>query len=235
MSGIATAVVGEALGIDAGDVLDVLPGIGSVRAGKEVAEAEKESARLQAQAAERALEFQKEQYADIKPYLMRGMEGYQNLLESPEAYKETPGYMFRLQEGLKAIGIPEGRPDLTGAQIKAATRYGQDYATSEYQNALARYAGLSELAQGVGGVSSRYASNVGNLLMGAAQARARGVTGAAQARASGNIGAGRDIMAGLGMLFGGPMGAIAGPGPGGGGTYGAGAGYGPGGGIYSGY
>ncbi len=168
----------------------------SYEAGQDIADATEKASRTQAEAADKALAFQKEQYADIKPYLMRSMEGYQELLDKPESYKETPGYMFRLQEGLKAIGIPEGAKYLSGTQIKAATRYGQDYASNEYSNALARIAGLGQVAQGVGAVGQQYASNVGNILMQQGQYRAQGITGAAQARASGTLGATSAIMQG---------------------------------------
>ena len=169
----------------------------SKSAAETVAKGQQKASRTQAEAADKALEFQKEQYADIRPYLMRSMEGYQELLDKPEAYKQTPGYMFRLSEGLKAIGIPEGAKYLSGTQIKAATRYGQDYATSEYSNALARIAGLGQVAQGVGGISGQYASNVGNILQQQGQYRAQGLTGAAQARASATIGQGRAITQGI--------------------------------------
>jgi len=194
-------------------------------AGKDVAKATERGADLQARAAERALEFQKEQYADIRPYLMESMRGYQELLQEPKAYKETPGYMFRLQEGLKALGIPEGARNVSGAQMKAAIRYGQDYATTEYSNALARIAGLGNLAQGVGGVSGQYAGRMGDILMQSSRAQAQGITGAASARASGNIGAYNALAQGAGMALG--YGALSTPN-----TVGGGAGYGAGGQIY---
>ena len=157
-------------------------------ASETIAAGEEAAATTAADAAETVLDFQKAQYADIRPYLMRSMEGYQELLDKPEAYKETPGYQFRLSEGLKAIGIPEGGKYLTGTQIKAATRYGQDYATSEYSNALARIAGLGNVAQGVGATMGQYGTNIGSILMQQGQFRAQGITGAAEARASGTIG-----------------------------------------------
>lgn len=171
----------------------------STSAADTIAKGQEKASRTQAEAADKALAFQKEQYADIQPYLMRSMEGYQELLDKPEAYKETPGYQFRLSEGLKAIGIPEGAKYLSGTQIKAATRYGQDYASNEYSNALARIAGLGNVAQGVGAISGQYASNVGNILQQQGQYRAQGITGAAQARASATIGQGRAITGAIGQ------------------------------------
>ena len=220
MSGVVTAVAGTA----------IVGGLLSHEAGKKQAKATEQAAEYQAQAAREALAFQKEQYAEIKPYLMQSLQGYQQLLEQPGAYKETPGYMFRLQEGLKAIGIPEGGRYLSGTQIKAATRYAQDYASSEYQNALARIAGLGDLARGVGATGQQYASQAGNILMQGAQARAQGTIGAAEARASGLLGIGRSLAGGAGALAGMYGGMIYNPVNQS--TYGGGAGYGQYGNIY---
>lgn len=180
----------------------VVSAYASYDSGKKLAKAQGQASRTQAEAADRALEFQKEQYADIKPYIQESLSGYQDLLDKPESYKETPGYMFRLQEGLKAIGIPEGGKYLTGTQLKAATRYGQDYATGEYDNALARIAGLGNLAQGVGQVGERYASNVGNILQQKGEYQAQGIIGGAQARASGTLGVANAITTGAGIYAG---------------------------------
>jgi len=174
----------------------------SYRAGNTAAEGATRAADIQAQAAERALAFQKEQYADIKPFMQASLTGYQDLLNKPETYQKTPGYLFRLQEGLKAIGIPEGGRGLSGSQVKAATRYAEDYATNDYTNALRRMAGLGELAQGVGGVSSQYASNVGNILQNQGNALAGGAAGAANARASGIMGIGNIFTTGAGIAAG---------------------------------
>jgi len=180
----------------------VISAYASYDSGKKVAKAQEQASRTKAEAADKALAFQKEQYADIKPYLQESLSGYQDLLDKPESYKETPGYMFRLQEGLKAIGIPEGGRYLSGTQIKAATRYGQDYATGEYNNALARIAGLGDLAQGVGATGQQYASNVGNILMQQGQYKAQGIIGGAQARASGVMGAANALTTGAGLAAG---------------------------------
>ena len=179
-----------------------LSAVASYKSGQDIADATEKGSRTQAEAADKALAFQKEQYADIKPYLQESLSGYQDLLDKPESYKETPGYMFRLQEGLKAIGIPEGGKYLTGTQLKAATRYGQDYATGEYDNALARIAGLGNLAQGVGQVGERYASNVGNILQQKGEYQAQGIIGGAQARASGVMGAANALTTGAGLAAG---------------------------------
>ena len=54
---------------------------------------------------------------------------------------QDPGYAFRLSEGLKAMerGAAARGGLQSGAALKAAQRYGQEYATGEYQNAFNRY------------------------------------------------------------------------------------------------
>jgi hypothetical protein len=225
--------LGWALAASAG-----ISAVGSWLGGREAAKGAESAANVQAQAAQQALDWQKEVYGDIKPYLMQSLSGYSQLLGlpppqtdpyngivgkirrsvfergqprttpdqtttstlSPEEYvKQTPGYLFRLNEGLRAVGIPQGGRQLSGPQIKRAVQFGQDYATNEYQNALARIAGLGSLAQGVYGAGQQYATSAGNIVMGGAQAQAQGITGAANARAAGYLGVGNAINQGIGQ------------------------------------
>lgn len=58
-------------------------------------------------------------------------------------FQADPGYAFRQAEGQKAVdrmGAVSGN-FLSGAQIRAATRYNQDFASEEYGRAFAREAG----------------------------------------------------------------------------------------------
>ena len=52
-----------------------------------------------------------------------------------------PGYAFRLSEGQKALDRSAAARSglISGGALKAATRYGQDMGSQEYQNAYARY------------------------------------------------------------------------------------------------
>jgi hypothetical protein len=51
-----------------------------------------------------------------------------------------PGYQFRLEQGMKALNNSMAAHGMTdsGAALKAAARYGQDYSSNEFQNAFAR-------------------------------------------------------------------------------------------------
>jgi len=104
-------------------------------------------------------------------------------------YQQDPGYQFRLSEGQKAIErSAAARGGLnSGATMKALTRYGQDFASNEYQNAynrfnadrdrrfnrLASIAGVGQTATGATAAAGQnYANNVSNNVMGAANTNA---------------------------------------------------------------
>ena len=168
---------------------------GAYAASKKQKEAAEAAAAAERRDLETGIAWQKEMYADIRPFLLEGMQRYKSLLERPEAFTESPGYMFRLKEGLKAAGIAEGDRYLSGSQIKAATRYGQEYASGEYQAALNRAAGLTQVAQGVGAAGAPFTGEGIYGRMGAAAGE--GIRGAGAARASGYIGMSRAAATGL--------------------------------------
>lgn len=95
-----------------------------------------------------------------------------------------PGYQFRLNQGLTAVNASAAANGEagSGATMKALSRYNQDYATNEYNNAynqnytrLAQIAGFGQAAT-AGGVASNLTTgtNIGNNMMGAANATAAG-------------------------------------------------------------
>lgn len=110
-------------------------------------------------------------------------------------FTTTPGYMFRLGEGLKAIDRSAASRGMlhSGAQMKAAQRFGEGLASDEwnnYVNNVARLAG--------------YGSNAANTQTSANQALAAGLSNAAiaggQARVSGYANAGNVASGALGQL-----------------------------------
>lgn len=84
------------------------------------------------------------------------------------ALQASPGYQFRLDEGNRALNTGWAAKGLlnSGAAQKAALRYGQDYASGEYNN---RFNQLAQ-QQGVGlsagnalaGVGTNFANSVAN-------------------------------------------------------------------------
>jgi hypothetical protein len=116
----------------------------------------------------------------------------------PEDLQMDPGYAFRLAEGEKALERMQAARGglLSGSAIKAGQRYGQEMASQEYTNAFNRaqallgtrlgalgslYGAGQAAAQQVGQQAGQYGTNVGNLMMGAGQARASGYLGQANA------------------------------------------------------
>lgn len=159
--------------------------------------------------------------------IMQGLQGYNpnasdqgSLMRSfsMEDYQADPGYGFRLSEGLKAIQNSAAARGglLSGAALKGISRYGQDLASNEYQNAYNRYqanqanqynrlaniAGLGQTANaalqqagqnyasGAGNIAMQNAGNVGTgqLLAGQSRASAYGGLGSALGRVNwGNV------------------------------------------------
>jgi hypothetical protein len=199
-----------------------LAAAGSVIGGAMSSGAAEDAANTQAAAANRAADLQykqfQEQQATQKPFLEAGYKGENRLLDllglsgnagaegygsmaknfSMSDYQADPGYAFRMSEGLKALDRTAASRGgmLSGAALRGATRYGQDMASQEYQNAYNRYqtnrsnilnplqslAGQGQTtANTLGQASQNYATNAGNAYMGAGDARASGYVGSAKA------------------------------------------------------
>lgn len=110
-------------------------------------------------------------------------------------FQQDPGYAFRLSEGLKALDRQAAARGglMSGAALKAASRYGQDIGSQEYGNAYNRYQTnranqlnpLGSLMQsGQAAVNNQataagtYGTNAGNLMMQGGQSIAAGQLGA---------------------------------------------------------
>lgn len=132
-----------------------------------------------------------EQYAQVAtPQAPQGSTG------NPEqdrygGFYASPGYQFRMDEGTRAYdrsAAARGRL-LSGAQVKAQTRYGQGVASEEfnqYGNALRNIAGLGTVAtNATSNAASNYGANAANAAMDSGMARASGYLG--QAGAVGSI------------------------------------------------
>lgn len=135
---------------------------------------------------------------DYAPWREAGTEAINQLSnmvqQGPGKYTESPGYEFRLKEGQRAIeGSAAARGSvLSGAAQKAALRYGQDYATNDYDNFLARYyqsltpyqslAGLGMTAtQGTVNANTNAANQMGQYLQNMGNAQATGYINQANA------------------------------------------------------
>lgn len=124
-----------------------------------------------------------------------------------EDFQQDPGYQFRQTEAMKALERSAAARGglLSGATMKGIQRFGQDLASQEYANAFNRFqaeraARLNPLQSMMGsgqsavnamtGATGQAAQNIGQMQLGAGQARASGYVGSANALAGalGSIG-----------------------------------------------
>lgn len=120
----------------------------------------------------------------LNPWMQTGTRSMTSLANNDfmNNWQQDPGYQFRLDEGNKAINAAASARGLgnSGATMKALARYGQDYATGEYDKVYNRnYNRLSQLA-GFGqdatnsmvNASANYGNSVANNYMGLGNANA---------------------------------------------------------------
>ncbi|MGN6704405.1 MAG: hypothetical protein ACTHKB_15755 [Burkholderiaceae bacterium] len=134
--------------------------------------------------------------------------GFGSLLKSfsQSDFQTDPGYQFRLSEGLKGINNSAAARGgvLSGAALKAANQYNQNFASNEYGNAynrfntdqsnkfnrLASVAGIGQTATNqVAAAGQNMANNVSENIIGAGNSRASSYIGGANAIGSGISGA----------------------------------------------
>jgi hypothetical protein len=136
-----TAAVGATVGIG-----------GAIAGGVAKADAAKDAARTQAAAGDKALAHQKSQYetqrADQQPWRDAGTGALSKMQDADfsrdftaDDFTKDPGYDFRMAEGQKALErSAAARGGLqSGGTLKALSRYGQDYASSEYGKVYDRF------------------------------------------------------------------------------------------------
>ena len=145
------------------------------------------------------------------------MQDFGREFEAPTdvTMQNDPGFQFRLQEGIDALQNSAAARGglLTGATAEALTRYGQDYASGEYDkvygralgeyqqaynifeqnqakkfNRLASMSGMGQTAAGqLSSAGQAAAGNVGGILMSSAGQIGNSLQNAAAARASGYV------------------------------------------------
>jgi len=177
-------------------------------------QAAKSVAKTQTAAANRAADLQQQQFERQvelqEPWRQAGITALNKLTPLATEYtpfgmdqfQQDPGYAFRMSEGMKALERSAAARGglLSGGMLKGAQRYGQDLASQEYMNAFNRYqaernarlnplqslAGIGQTATNqLGQAGQTMASNVGQALGAAAQARASGYVGGANALSQG--------------------------------------------------
>jgi len=159
------------------------------------AKAAKSAAGTQAESADRATELQERMFNKQlelqQPFQEAGVNALNRMQSGDVMGMMDPSYKFRLGEGLKALDRQAAARGglISGGALKAAQRYGQDVASTEFGNAynrLASMAGLGQTATGaMGTAAGQFGANAGNLITGAGAARASGYVGGANALTSG--------------------------------------------------
>ena len=194
----------------------------------------KKASAASAKTAKKQLAEQRRQYdqtrADNKPWMDRGNEAggalqqrmglgadngsgnYGELMHSftNADFVKDPGYQFRMDEGAKGLEHSAAARGglLSGAQAKAVSRYGQDYASNEFGNAYGRYTqdqgnrynrlqGISQQgqsgAQYLGQAGQQTANNISNIYGQQGENKAGAIMGKYNALSNGLGGAGAGL------------------------------------------
>jgi hypothetical protein len=182
------------------------------------ANAANKAADTQAGAADRAAELQYKMYQENvqrqQPFLEAGVGALNKLTAAADykpfgmdQFKADPGYAFRLSEGQKALERSAAARGglISGGALKAATRYGQDMGSQEYQNAFNRYqterAAMLNPLQSLAGVGQTTANTLGNAGQSYGAGAGEAYMGGANARASGYVGGANAFTSGLGSYL----------------------------------
>jgi hypothetical protein len=174
------------------------------------ASSSRSAAKTQAASADRAAELQREMFErNIElnaPFREAGITALNKLTPLATEYtpfgmdqfKADPGYAFRMSEGMKGLERSAAARGglLSGSMLKGIQRFGQDLGSQEYMNAFNRYqaernaqlnplqslAGVGQTTSAqLGAAGTQMASNVGQAIGAAGQARASGYMGGANA------------------------------------------------------
>jgi hypothetical protein len=195
---------------------------------------------VQKQVADQQVELQREMFEktreDQAPYRTAGYNALAEMQRTagnvPGAFKfgasdyqADPGYAFRLSEGQKTLDRQAAARGglISGGALKAATRFGQDMGSQEYQSAYNRaltgyntdvarenqlynrQAALSGIGQTatnlVGQAGQNYATGAGGALGTYGTNVGNLITGAGAAQAAGQVGAANALTGGLGTYL----------------------------------
>jgi hypothetical protein len=153
------------------------------------------AAKTQAGSADQATQLQERMFNKQlelqEPFRQSGINALNKIESGDIMGSMDPSYSFRFQEGLKALDRQAAARGglISGGALRAAQRYGQDVASTEFGNAynrLASRAGFGQTAStNMGGAAGQFGTNAGNLMTSAGAARASGYIGGANALAGG--------------------------------------------------
>ena len=135
----------------------IISGNAAKKAAKEQTKAADKATDIQLQAQREAIAALQEMYdtsrADLAPYREAGSEALNTLTAETKPggdfskdftaadFETDPGYQFRLSEGMKALERSASARGgvLSGRTLKDINRFGQEYASDEYNKAYTRF------------------------------------------------------------------------------------------------
>jgi hypothetical protein len=141
--------------------------------------------------------------ADLAPWREAGANALKTLQDKinagPGEFEKSPGYDFRLSEGTKALerGAAAKGGLLSGGASKALVRYGQDYATNDYDNFLARYYQSLSPLQNLSASGGNAAAQTGQAAIQTGQSIGQNTIAAGNAQAGGAINHANAITGGI--------------------------------------
>jgi hypothetical protein len=184
------------------------------------AAASNSAANKQAQSAREATAAQQQALAQQtelnKPFYDTGVNALNKLSTqnpyTPEAfnYSADPGYAFRFNEGMKGLNATAAARGglISGNALRAATDYGQQAGSQEYQNAYNRYLTNNQqnlqayntntaLQQNLAGIGQASANNQASAIGNFGNSAASNIIGAGNAGAAGTVGGANAVTSGL--------------------------------------
>jgi len=231
MSAVATAIVGTAaVGYISSQQASKAQQSAANRATDVAGQTAADQVALQREIFEKQTELQ-------KPFREAGLAGQNRLMEllgiggtagapgygkyataefGADKFKTDPSYAFRMSEGMKALERSAAARGglMSGATLKGIQRYGQDLASTEFQNAFNRYqaeragtlnpyqalAGTAQSGANVlGQQAGQMGTNISNALGAYGSAAQSNIIGSGNAQASGYMGGANAIAGGVGQ------------------------------------
>ncbi len=143
-------------------------------------------------------------------YGMSGGGQFGSLLDNftGEDLQNEPGYQFGLNQGQQALDRRAAGSGnyFSGSALKAAQRYGNDYASTKYNDAYNRDASnknrIYSMLSGVSGQGQNAAAMTGQAGMAAANTMGQNLIGAGNTQASGMVGQANALTGGLNNAIG---------------------------------
>lgn len=172
--------------------------------------ASKKASKAQQAAAQAAIDEQKRQFdlsrADLEPWRTAGgsaITGGYAMLQPGYDYTASPGYQFRLDEGLRGVQNSAAAKGLlqSGGTLKGIDKYSQGLAAQDFQDQFNRMmavaSGGQQATQAGVAAGQQSAASIADLLTQAGNAKASGYMGSANAWSQG-LGGLASALGGLG-------------------------------------